>query len=242
MKKFYNKYLNKALVIVIYILMFYVFSLVLKDIFTKFVTNEETAIIYTILINVIVDVTVFTAGILLLGKELLSDFQVLKKTNAMFTFKHCAMFVGFVYAGNIAGSIISSILGGNDSSVNQQSIEYILFSKYGIFMILIIVVIGPILEELVFRKAIHKFLDNFKLPNWLIVLISSVLFGLIHVASAGDFIYIFSYLFMGVALGTLERITKNIYPSIIVHMFINGMATALLILLNKLTKFLPDMG
>ena len=109
MKKFYNKYLNKALVIVIYILMFYVFSSVLKDIFTKFVTNEETAIIYTILINVIVDVTVFTAGILLLGKELLSDFQVLKKTNAMFTFKHCAMFVGFVYAGNMAGSIISSI-------------------------------------------------------------------------------------------------------------------------------------
>ena len=99
-------------------------------------------------------------------------------------------------------------------------------------MIVFIVVVGPIVEELVFRKSMHEILRSLKLPTWLVLGISSVLFGLIHVISAGDFVEVFPYILMGVTIGSLEIKTKNIYPSIFVHIFINALSTAMIFYLD----------
>ena len=78
----------------------------------------------------------------------------------------------------------------------------------------------------------------FKLPSWAVLLISSVLFGLIHVISAKDFVQVFPYICMGLTLGWLEIKTKNIFPSIFVHIFNNGVATAMIFFMDVFSDFI----
>mgnify|MGYP003301193491 FL=1 len=46
---------------------------------------------------------------------------------------------------------------------------------------------------------------------------------------------------MGVALGGVEIFSKNIYPSIIVHMFINAMSVSMLMFMKPLEEIMPMM-
>lgn len=239
MKRFITKNLNNLLLIIIYILLFFVFSELLLVIFENIIQTTEQAIIFNISINVFVYVTLLISGIILFKKQIVIDFNNLKRKNAVKVFCMCLATLGCAYLGEYFGIIISSIFGNSDS-LNQQATQLMLFSKYGIFLIIEIVLIGPIVEELVFRKAIHDTLRYFKLPNWAILGISSVLFGLIHV-SGGDFYNIFPYLFMGVALGYLEMKSRNIFPSMFVHIFINSVATSLMIFLHIIEKYIPSI-
>ena len=190
--------------------------------------TEQQGILYTVINNAIIYLTLIVSCLILLKKEVITDFKKIEKENAFKVFKICLAGVGLVYAGNFVGSIITMFLGGSNSSANQEALEKIIFSPYGCLMIIFIVVIGPIVEELVFRKSIHDVCRYLKLPTWVILMISSVLFGLIHVIDAGDFVQVFPYLFMGITIGGLELKTKNIYPSIFVHIFINALSTAMI--------------
>ena len=90
-----------------------------------------------------------------------------------------------IYFGNFVGNIIATILGGIGDSANQGAVISMLTSKYGILFFFIVCFVGPFVEEAVFRKALHNGMRQFKIPTWLMLGISSVLFGLIHVVSAG---------------------------------------------------------
>lgn len=240
MKRFITKNLNNLLLIIIYILLFFVFAELVSLIFKDIIQTTEQAIIYSIALNTFVYISLLVSGIILLKKQIITDFKSLSSKNAVKVFCMCLATLGCAYFGEYFGTIISSIFGNSDS-LNQQAIQLMLFSKYGIFLIIETILIGPIVEELVFRKAIHDTLRYFKLPNWAIISISSVLFGLIHVISGGDFYNIFPYLFMGVALGYLEMKSKNIFPSMFVHIFINSVATSLMIFLHIIEKYIPSI-
>lgn len=239
MKKFFSQNLNYIIIIVIYIIMFYVFGDLLSNIFSRLVTDEDSILFYRLLINLIIYLILIISCIVLLKKEIVTDFKILAKQDAMKIFWICIAGIGCSYLGNYAGSIISSIIGSVGDSANQSTIEELLFSRYSLAIIIMSVFIGPIVEELVFRKSLHSLLRNIKVPTWLIVIISSVLFGFIHVSSAGDIGYVFPYIFMGAALGGLEVFSKNIYPSIFVHIFLNALSTSLLIFMNQLGELIP---
>lgn len=232
MKKFIKQNINKIIVLLIYIVMFYVVGELIPIIFGDYVQTQSQAILFTVINNAIIYITLIVSCLILLKKEIITDFKKLEKQNAVKVFLTCLAGVGLVYAGNIVGSILTSIFGGTGSSANQEALEKILFSPYGFLMIVFIVVVGPIVEELVFRKSMHEILRSLKLPTWLVLGISSVLFGLIHVISAGDFVEVFPYILMGVTIGSLEIKTKNIYPSIFVHIFINALSTAMIFYLD----------
>lgn len=242
MERFFKKNLKNIILIVIYIVMFFVVATILSKILYRYVITPENEITYSILMNVLIYGVLFISGILLLKKEIVTDFKILSKSNAFTIFKYCLITLGFAYLGNFVGSIISSWFDNGSSgtgSANQQVLEIMLFSDYGILTVIITMIVGPIVEELVFRKALHKTLKYFKLSPVLIVTVSAILFGLIHVISAGDIQNIFPYLFMGVALGTLEIKTDNIFPSIFVHIFINSAAVSLLYAMQIISDRLP---
>lgn len=232
MRKFIKQNINKIIVLIIYVVMFYVVGELIPIIFGDYVQTQSQAILFTVINNAIIYITLIVSCLILLNKEIITDFKKLEKQNAVKVFLTCLAGVGLVYAGNIVGSILTSIFGGTGSSANQEALEKILFSPYGFLMIVFIVVVGPIVEELVFRKSMHEILRSLKLPTWLVLGISSVLFGLIHVISAGDFVEVFPYILMGVTIGSLEIKTKNIYPSIFVHIFINALSTAMIFYLD----------
>ncbi|WP_455679552.1 CPBP family intramembrane glutamic endopeptidase [Streptococcus sp.] len=79
-------------------------------------------------------------------------------------------------------------------------------------------IIGPILEELVYRGVL---MTNFfeKSKFYLDCLLSAVIFSVAHLSSYGLSLEVFkNYAFIGFILAILFRKTRSIYPSILVHM------------------------
>lgn len=123
---------------------------------------------------------------------------------------------------NIIVTVLTAILGvSSDISSNQLSINRSLASPFMILMIFTAVILAPIIEELVFRKAFFGLIKNPKIA----LIASSVCFGLIHVTTEltqgnllGTFIAGLSYIAGGISLGLIYMNNKkNIYIPIIVH-------------------------
>jgi len=79
-------------------------------------------------------------------------------------------------------------------------------------------IIGPILEELVYRGTLMtSFFEQSKF--YLDCLLSAVMFSVAHLFSYGVSLEVFkNYAFLGLILAILFRKTRSIYPSILVHM------------------------
>jgi membrane protease YdiL (CAAX protease family) len=117
------------------------------------------------------------------------------------------------------GSMIGETLNGfisifkGESVVNQTDV---LISGMPTWLILaIVVIVGPIVEELVFRKLM---IDRFsRYGDAVAITVSSVSFGLFH----GNFYQFFYAALLGIALSYIYvRSGKIIYP-ILLHIFIN---------------------
>lgn len=235
-KKFLKCNLNKLLVILIYVIMFYGIANLLGIILKDFATDLNKQIISSVVINVFIYGVLLTSCLILLKSEIKTDFKILNKTDALSVFYICLIGIVAAYVASIVGNLMSQALGGLGDSQNQQGIETILFSKYGIIIGFVVIFIGPAVEEFVFRKSIHEILRSIKCPVWLMLVISSVLFGFIHVLEGGDFVEVFPYVLMGFVLGGIEIFSKNIYPCIIVHMFLNALSTVMILYLHFLEQ------
>jgi len=79
-------------------------------------------------------------------------------------------------------------------------------------------IVGPILEELVYRGVLMtSFFEKSKF--YLDCLLSAVMFSVAHLFSYGVSLEVFkNYAFLGLILAILFRKTRSIYPSILVHM------------------------
>ena len=118
------------------------------------------------------------------------------------------------------------ILAGNIS--NNQA----LLSKWPIYITAFLaIIIAPLIEELMFRGFIKKFIKN----DILFVIISSLVFGGLHVTSADSLqqvLYIIPYSVLGLAFSLNYVKTKNIASNIFLHSAWNTIATIFLALLN----------
>lgn len=120
-----------------------------------------------------------------------------------------------VMAAAYVGQIILVLIGfGERESVNQQSIEILLKSKFAVVTI-IGILIGPLVEEIVFRKAIFDIYDEkYHFNPTLICILSGLLFGLIHVIlnigeDATELIMAVPYAIQGFALAFIYQKYKN---------------------------------
>ena len=87
-----------------------------------------------------------------------------------------------------------------------------------ILVFLTVVIVAPIGEEMGFRGFLQRFLETSWRDITRAILVSSLFFTLIHF---NPYWAIQIYL-MGLVLGYLSWLTKSIYPSILLHMSING--------------------
>ncbi len=223
-------WVRKVSVVAIYFLTMFVFVDLIRNIFSDSLTTYDSRVIYSILLNVILDFILMAISGILLFKELKIDFYETKKFNAGKIWAFVGIGVGCVYGGNLLGSWLSTCFTDAVDSINQMTINQMAKSQYGWLLIFAVVIFGPILEELVFRKALTSSLRDLKIPNYITWVVVAILFGFIHVSS-GDYAMIFPYVFMGLALGIIEYYSNSIYPPIIVHILINGIATLLMFLI-----------
>ena len=86
-----------------------------------------------------------------------------------------------------------------------------------LFIVALLPAIG---EELFFRGSLQKVLIRMSDKPWLAILISSIIFALLH----GTFFKILPIFALGILLGTVYYYTRNLWYTIIIHFLNNGFA------------------
>ena len=121
--------------------------------------------------------------------------------------------------------------GQPQQSPNTQRIMAVA-KQLPIFIILISVV-GPILEEYVFRKVFFgELYDRIKGNRIIAFLIASIVSSLLFALAHNDIKFILIYFGMGMILSLAYTLTKRISVPILIHMFQNGFVVVMQIFLG----------
>ena len=117
--------------------------------------------------------------------------------------------------GSLISSLISMIITLNTGSVPDSSLDSVISGTPLWIIILVVVIIGPIFEELIFRKIMLDRLSVY--GDRMAIVVSAVSFGLFH-GNIEQLIYATG---LGLLLGYLYTRTRNIKYPIFMHMLIN---------------------
>lgn len=185
---------------------------------TKIASIIAMALLYIIQITLLV---------IPMKKELKRDFIAFKNNFNLYLSKMLPRF-GIIIIFYIFFTIpISSIVG--DISTNQA----VLYSLPIYLTAFLAIFVGPLTEELMFRGFIRKFIKN----NVLFVIVSSLIFGALHITTADSLqqmLYIIPYSILGFAFSLNYVKTKNIVSNIFVHSVWNSFAVIVMILIQFL--------
>lgn len=154
-----------------------------------------------------------------------------------------AAFVIYLLASGLVMYAMSQFVPGFNASERQEVGFEDLTQRYEYILAFVtLVVIAPIAEEAIFRGYLYGKLRK-ATPIWAAVLVTSVLFGLLHMKWDGGLIaginvgldvFILSIVMCG-----LREVTGSIWAGILLHMMKNGLAYYLLFI-N--TALLTTMG
>ena len=164
---------------------------------------KEWGVEHDLLFEVLFFLILFTMVLILLRKELIRDFKLLNL---------------------VSGIIVNQI-------VKEQSENQALLNEMPLwFMIIFGTIIGPMVEEGIYRGLLGKIIKN----KIAFVILSAAMFGAMHVVTFTSFpkspmqyFFLIQYGVMGIVLATNYARTKNIFSSYLIHMFMNGTATVL---------------
>ena len=162
-------------------------------------------------------------------KDNLVIFIKNRKTYFPFIIKRYFIMLGIM----IIVAIPIVLINGGQTSNNQQTINS-MFEKLPFFMLLLTTLYAPLTEEIVFRLSFSKLIHNKRI----FIIVSGVLFGILHViddfTSISQLLYVFQYSALGICLAKAYYDTKNIFVSISIHFIQNFIAALLVLLLNIL--------
>lgn len=202
---------------------------------------DEPLLSYTNLSNAIINFITYIAltpvlAFVLLRREITADILVYKKQWPSFI---SAVLIGYALAlvgnfvANFLSIFISQLFGKmTATAANQMVIEQTLQSNGMILIFLSAVILGPIAEELIFRKSIFGLIKNDKLA----LVISALSFGVIHLMSETTItdavINGVVYIALGFVFGYIYlRNKKNIAVNIAVHIVYNLVSVLMVLLL-----------
>lgn len=120
-----------------------------------------------------------------------------------------------MYVGNIVGNGLMLLLQNLFGTVVENPVESLLVHQALLPKILVVVIVGPLIEEFVFRKQL---LDRLRIyGEKTALLVSAVLFGLFH----GNLSQLFYAFLLGLVFGYIYLRTGKLRYSAALHMLIN---------------------
>lgn len=144
--------------------------------------------------------------------------------------------IGFfmVYFGQMIGVVIELAIGIEVGSENTATLVEV--AKLAPIMVITIAIIGPILEEFVFRRVVFgSFIQT--QGFWLSAIISSVVFAAIHF----EFTHILLYTICGLVFAFLYYKTKRLLTSIVAHILLNSFVSFVNLNADKLQQIMDNM-
>ncbi|MEJ8307203.1 type II CAAX endopeptidase family protein [Saccharibacillus sacchari] len=160
----------------------------------------------------------FIAGVLLLRHTLQQNVAAIRKHPVRSIFLLIAFYVFNLLLSLVVYFVFQSAAAGG---INDENIFQVMLRFSPWITLPVLGVMGPIVEEFVYRYILIGRLSQ-KVPVWLCVLLSSVLFGLLHIHSLSDIIHILPYFATGLVLGLLYVASGyNLLLPIAFHVFNN---------------------
>lgn len=161
-------------------------------------------------------------------KQLIHDFKIFKsyfKEYFVLILKTWGKALVLVAIAAIIIYITTDKMKANNQIALQNS-----FNSNPVFIALLSMFYAPIAEELMFRGVLRKFIKNKKL----FVIVSGVVFGLMHVIddskTLAEFSYVFVYSILGIYLAGIYAKTNNLCTNIFMHFMQNTLSVIVMIL------------
>ena len=176
----------------------------------------EPAIQDTIIINyqVIIFILALVISVLLLRKE--SPFSSDEdKASGWMTLGWSILGVFMAMIGQVFASNIQATLFGIEEQ-SQNTVELMEISRIFPIFIILIAIVGPIFEEIIFRRII--FGEIYKRTNFIIAgTISGIIFAVIHM----DFTHLLVYFVMSFVFAFIYVRSKRLIVPILAHVLMN---------------------
>lgn len=221
---------------------FFLYYLICPGIFSSLLKNGLNSSNFWIHNLSYLAIYVFTLLIILLivRKDIFKQFKEFIKNPKKILNKGFTYWMYGIIVMVISNLIATSILG--NIAVNEQATRETIMST-PLYAIPTIIIIGPFLEELVFRFCFRKAFTK-EIPY---ALFCAIIFGLLHVmtafdsftlsnilAHASEFLFIVPYGSLGFFFAKAYYETDNIFSSIIPHMLHNTISVLLILLTSLL--------
>mgnify|MGYP000069214660 CR=1 FL=1 len=135
-----------------------------------------------------------------------------------------------VFFGFISG-ILRQFLGLDGQGLNQSNIQST-FQEQPLLLAVFACIIGPLVEELLFRQILLRYLRK-SLPTWLSVFLVGLAFALTHMHSLAlsEWVGAVGYLGGGLAFSIIYvKEKENIYYPLVVHMLGNSLSLIILVI------------
>ena len=224
-EKFNIKALGKGLLL---ILVYFLGANIISNIFSFFIKSKILPAKYNNIYYLLIYVILATIFTLLYKKDLIQDFNKFKKDykkNLKISFKYYIRGLFIMYLTNYLLIFIFHL----SKSVNElQNIEMI--KNNMITHTIIIILLAPYIEEIVFRLSFKNMTKDIKLFS----IITGIIFGFVHVITSLSnpimILLTIPYASVGIGLGYAFRKTDNIFSSISMHMLHNTFTIIIIII------------
>lgn len=145
-------------------------------------------------------------------------------------------FAGFflLLIGQSLAAVIEIAIGIEPGSENTSNLVSI--AEVVPVAIIAVVLFGPVLEELLFRRVIFGSLNQ-RTNFFIATAVSALVFALVH----WEFIHLLLYLTTGLILAFLYQHTKRIITPIIAHVCLNGYVMLIQLNMDKIQEFIQQM-
>lgn len=189
----------------------------------KNLTGNQTVMLsaFSNIILLIILLLVFRKSIVKEWKTFKNDFLENLDTGV----KYWLVGLGVMMVSNIIINIVFRL----GQAANEQAVQEMI-SSLPWLMLINAGLIAPCTEELIFRKSFKKAFPN----KWLFIIISSLVFGSLHVlpsmTSPIELLYVIPYGALGASFACMYQKTDTIFTSIAMHIFHNSALILLSIL------------
>lgn len=212
-------------------LLYFTFSFAFRSILNLF--NVDINSLSPVLLNTILiisDLLFMTIIFFIYRKDIIKDAKEFGANKGKWFIKYIGIFLLSVLVMGILNVVLSYIT-NLETSENEELVRK-LIKLLPVYMTFSTVLYAPFVEELLFRKAIRKIIKgDDKYTKITYVIISAVIFGLLHVitldASFYDLLMGIPYMVVGLSLGYIYSKTDNVFSTMQFHLMHN---TILLIL------------
>ena len=167
-------------------------------------------------------------GSFLCKDRLIQQWKEIRKTKRKFFFgvlKGLLFLILMTVIFEFVSEMLRQFFGLVGQGLNQSNLQSI-FQEQPLLIAVFACIIGPLMEELLFRQILLRYLRK-SLPTWLSIFIVGLAFALIHMhsLSLSEWVGAVGYLGGGLAFSIIYvKEKENIYYPLVVHMIMNSLS------------------